>query len=163
MQSIINTYQFDHKTGLPRGQQGPGLYAIETGTSGEDQEEGDIKDAEANRNTSIGKTNIADNKASKEGDSELYAIPRGGPTAKVQKVVRKVMVSAGIVVSVCVWACAHGCIHTSTSTYTSIYLSLYLSIYTCTNIYIYIYTRLYTYIHTHTYIYIYTYIHTHSC
>ena len=78
MQSIINTYQFDHKTGLPRGQQGPGLYAIETGTSGEDQETEDANSGEANRNTSNGKSNTADNKANKEGDSELYAILKGG-------------------------------------------------------------------------------------
>ena len=46
MQSVINTYQFDHKTRLPRGQQGPGLYAIEAGTSSEDKETTESNSAE---------------------------------------------------------------------------------------------------------------------
>lgn len=54
MQSIINTYQFDHKTSLPRGQQGPGLYSTEADAKEDDKETRDSTKTSAEWNRRIG-------------------------------------------------------------------------------------------------------------
>ena len=36
MHSVINMFQFDNKTGFPRGQHGPGLYITENSTETEE-------------------------------------------------------------------------------------------------------------------------------
>ena len=88
MHSIINAYQFDHSTGLPRGQYGPGLYSIETGTGKEEEESIGIRTAGGETEHISNTEKIAITADGTIGttiggnDGEVYTVPKGGNKTK---------------------------------------------------------------------------------
>ena len=91
MHSIINAYQFDHSTGLPRGQYGPGLYSTETDTGKEEEESLGIRTVGGETEHTSNNEKITITTTTEDGtigttiggnDGEMNTVPRGGNKPK---------------------------------------------------------------------------------
>ena len=85
MHSIINTYQFDHKTGLPRGQQGPGLYYTAADNKEEDKTTKETSHITSETNN-VNAANGTQTGATENGDGgDVCAVPKRGKKGKEGK------------------------------------------------------------------------------